>query len=135
MKYARQCFLALSSFRIIERVLNINRKFLKQLRNMQTMILLEESFPLQFLKRLQGRKNQRRPLPEKNSQKLRRLLENKSQKVRRLLENKSQKVKRLQGNKSLKQRISLKSKKLKFKRLQKNRILKAKRRLEIKLSQ
>ena len=124
MKYARQCFLALSSFRIIERVLNINRKFLKQLRNMQTMILLEESFPLQFLKRLQGRKNQRRPLPEKNSQKLRRLLENKSQKVRRL-----------QGNKSLKQRISLKSKNLKFKRLQKNRILKAKRRLEIKLSQ
>ena len=124
MKFARQCFLALSSFRIIERVLNINKKFLKQLRNMQTMILLEESFLLQFLKRLQGRKNQRRPLPEKNSQKL-----------RRLLENKSQKLKRLQGNKSLKQRISLKSKNLKFKRLQKNRILKAKRRLEIKLSQ
>ena len=135
MKFARQCFLALSSFRIIERVLNINRKFLKQLRNMQTMILLEESFLLQFLKRLQGRKNQRRPLPEKNSLRLRRLLKNKSQMARRPQENKSQKLKRLQGNKSLKQRISLKSKNLKFKRLQKNRILKAKRRLEIKLSQ
>ena len=91
---------------------------------MQTMILLEVSLSLQFLKRLQGRKNQRRPLPKKNSLKLRRLQENKSQKLRRL-----------QGNKSLKQRISPQSKNLKFKRLQKNKMLKTKRRQEIKVSQ